>query len=118
MTEFEKMIGINSVAKIDTKIRQCSAASTFGENDRYMNAVQSVIIYTGYIGTLIFIFLLISLWRHNNLAGRCCIVIYIALSFIARIYFTYTMALYFLVAWLMKKENSPSNFKSLRIKFI
>lgn len=118
MTGFEKTIGLNSETKLEEKIRQCSVAATFKDNDRYMNAVQSFLISTGYIGTLIFLLFLISLWRHNNLAGRCCITIYVALSFIASIYFTYTMVLYLLVAFLMKKETSTPKMRTLTLRFV
>ena len=118
MTGFEKTIGLNSETKLEEKIRQCSVAATFKDNDRYMNAAQSFLISTGYIGTLIFLLFLISLWRHNNLAGRCCIAIYVALSFIASIYFTYTMVLYLLVAFLMKKETSTPKMRTLTLRFV
>ena len=113
----EKIVGLNSSVKIDEKIGLSIMAFTFKDGDHYMNAVQSIMIYTGYIGIFIFIGLLVYLWRGNNWAGRCCLAIYVAISLIASVYFTYTMLLYLLVALLMKKENSTKRLKALTLKF-
>ena len=113
----EKIVGVNSSVKIDEKIGLSIMAFTFKDGDHYMNAVQSIMIYTGYIGICIFIGLLVYLWRGNNWAGRCCLAIYVAISLIASVYFTYTMLLYLLVALLMKKENSTKRLKALTLKF-
>ena len=113
----EKFVGLNSSVKIDEKIGSSIMAFTFKDGDHYMNAVQSIMIYTGYIGVFIFISLLVYLWQGNNWAGRCCLAIYVAISFIASVYFSYTMLLYLLVALLMKKENSTKRLKALTLKF-
>ena len=118
MSVYEKTIGLNSLKKLDIKINSSPVASTFNEDDYYMNSVQSIMIFTGYIGVLIFVGLLVYLWRGNNLAGRCSIVVYVALSFIASIYFTYTMVLYLLVAFLMKKETSTPQMRTLTLRFV
>ena len=70
-----------------------------------MNCFQSFIIQTGIVGTCLFTFFLISLWRNNNIAGRCCIGIFLILSLIAAIYFSVNnMVLLLISAYLMKKE--------------
>ena len=114
----ERFVGLNSSVKIDDKIASSPVAFTFKDGDRYMNAAQSVMIYTGYIGVFIFLCLLVYLWRGNNWAGRCCIAIYVALSFIASVYFTHTMVLYLLVAFLMKKETSTPKMRMLTLRFV
>lgn len=114
MNTSEKIFGLNSTYRIDETIKKSYVAFMFGENERYFNAFQNIIIQTGLIGLMLFGLFIVELWRYNNLAGRCCITIYIALSFIASIYFSYTMLLYFIVASLLKKENSKNNaYKSL-----
>ena len=115
LTPVEKWIWINSNSKVKEKIKKCAVTVTFGEGDTYMNAVQTFLIYTGYIGTALFCWLLISLWRGNNLAGRCCIVIYVSLCFIASVFYAYIMVLYLLVAFLMKKECSKTKVRILKI---
>lgn len=118
MNVYEKTVGLNSINGLDVKINSSPVASTFNEDDHYMNSVQSIMIFTGYIGVLIFVGLLVYLWRGNNLAGRCCITIYVTLSFIASVYFTYTMVLYLLVAFLMKKETSTPKMRTLTLRFV
>lgn len=115
LTPVEKWIGVNSNSKVKEKIKKCAVAVTFREGDTYMNAVQTFLIYTGYIGTTLFCCLLISLWRGNNLAGRCCIMIYVSLCFIASVFYAYIMVLYLLVAFLMKKECSKTKARILKV---
>ena len=114
----EKLIGINSIQEVGEKINSSKVALAFADDDYYMNVVQSIMVFTGCIGVLIFTGLLIYLWKGNNWAGRCCIAIYIALGFIASLYFSYTMLLYLLVALLMKKENSNQPMRVLMVKFV
>lgn len=114
----EKLIGINSIQEVGEKINSSKVALAFADDDYYMNVVQSIMIFTGCIGVLVFMSLLIYLWKDNNWAGRCCIAIYVALGFIASLYFSYTMLLYLLVALLMKKENSNQTMKALVVKFV
>ena len=114
----EKLIGINSIQEVGEKINSSKVALAFADDDYYMNVVQSIMVFTGCIGVLIFTGLLMYLWKGNNWAGRCCIAIYVALGFIASLYFSYTMLLYLLVALLMKKENSNQTMKALVVKFV
>lgn len=105
MNDTEKIFGLNSVDRIDETIRKSSVYFMFRENDRYFNAFQNIIIQTGLIGLVLFGFFILELWKYNNFAGRCCIAIYLALSFVASIYFSYVMLLYFILANLLRKEN-------------
>lgn len=105
MSTLEKCWGLNSTNRIKGKIKKCEVSFTFKENDLYMNCFQSFIIQTGIVGTCLFTFFLISLWRNNNIAGRCCIGIFLILSLIAAIYFSVNnMVLLLISAYLMKKE--------------
>lgn len=109
MTLKEKIFGVNSTTRIKDKIEQCEVYFTFEENDVYMNCVQTVMVQTGVVGCVLFVFSLISLWRGNNFVGHCCIVVFIILSFIASIYFSVNNMLLLLIsAYLMKKENDSS----------
>lgn len=113
----EKLIGINSIQEVGEKIISSKVALTFADDDQYINAAQSFMIYTGYLGIFLFMGLLVYLWRGNNWAGRCCLTIYVVISFIASVYFTYMMLLYLLVALLMKKETTTLKLKALTLKF-
>lgn len=106
MDDIQKIVGVNSTAAVDKLINKCVVGSWFRDNERYFNAFQSLLIYTGYIGIFLFFFGLFTLCKRSNLAGVCCVFLYIALSFIASIYFTYTMVLYMVCAMLMRKETS------------
>ena len=105
MSPVEKIVGLNSTEKLENTIKRSSVNWVFDDNDRYLNAFQTVLIQNGLIGVALFLSIIISIWRANNLAGRCCLTAYVALSFIASIFFSYTMLLYFLFAMLMHKEQ-------------
>lgn len=105
MNNIQKFVGVNSTDAVDELINKCAVNSWFRENDRYFNTFQSLLIYTGYIGIFLFYFGFFALCRRNNLAGICCVFLFIALSFIASIYFSYTMVLYMVCAMLMRKKT-------------
>ena len=114
----EKIFGLHSQVGLEQKIRQCSVALAFGDNDWYLNSVQTLLIHTGYVGTLIFLWLLLYLWRGNNLAGRCCILTFVSLGFVASLLFSYTMVLYLLIALKMKQKTSNYSLRYMRIGVI
>lgn len=101
----EKIVGLIDSNRIKAKIRQCDVANTFGgDDDIYMSGWQSVMIYTGYLGTTIFIWIILWLWQGNTMAGRCCIALIVVLFCFAALYSTYTSVLYLALAFLIKKE--------------
>lgn len=106
LSVFEKIIGLNSIDRLKDKIQQSPVYFTFGDNDLYFNGVQNFLLRTGILGTLIFSMVLLSLWKRNHLAGKCCILCFIGLSMMASVYITYTTILYLVSAFLVKKENS------------
>lgn len=109
----EKLIGLNSNDRLNEVIKSCDVAYMFEKDDTYMNAAQSILIHTGFIGCFIFMWLLINLWTGNNIAGRCCIMIFVALSFIASIYFSYVMLLLLITSFMMKRVNIATRLKTI-----
>lgn len=105
MPSASKIFGLNSDDKLDDAIEACDVSTTFKEGDRYLNGVQKILVYTGYIGTILFIIGLSQIYRGNNLAGKCCIAIFVSLSFIASIFFSYTMVFMLVCSSLMLKEK-------------
>lgn len=105
MTPVQKLFGVNSNKILDVLIKKSRVSHFFEDGDQYLNSVQSFLIFTGYIGTFLFAFGCLCISLKNNLAGICCIFMYVALSFISSNYFTYTMVLYMACAILMKKEK-------------
>ena len=112
MSPFEILVGLHSKEKLEQKISQTSVAYTFGVNDTYMNAFQRIIIQTGLIDLFFYFLFLRSLWKGNNISGKCCITTYVALCFIASIYFTHVMVLFLVMALLMKKTKTSVAMKS------
>ena len=104
MTMTEKIFGLNSTRRIENTINKSPVFYMF-KDELYFNGFQSIIIQTGLIGLLIISIYIFSLWHHNNLSGQCCLAVYISLSFIAAVYLSYTMLLYFVIAYHLKNKK-------------
>lgn len=97
----EKVFGVNNIARLTERVRSSSVNWAFDRGDLYFNGFQNLLIQNGIIGVFLFAFIIISLWRGNNFAGKCILVIYASLNFIASLFLNYTMLLYLLCATMM-----------------
>lgn len=68
----------------------------------YFNAFWKILLNTGFIGLGIFIYIIVGLWRGNNVCGKAILASLIALSLIAGIYMSHTMILFLVLAKSMK----------------
>lgn len=105
----DKIFGLNSNDKLTTQIKRSSVAWAFLGKEEFLNGIQTIMINNGYIGLFLFLCVLISLWRNNNMAGKCCIALYVGLCLIASVFWGYTMIQYLLCAALLQKQNSRRN---------
>ena len=74
----------------------------------YFNAFWKILLNTGIIGLGIFIYIIICLWRGNNLCGKAILASLIALSLIAGIYMSHTMILFLVLAKSMRTAPEGS----------
>ena len=105
MTPIEKVIGADDTGRINTAIASSIVAWSFNENDYYFNVVQTLLIRTGIIGTIIFFFFMIGSFKKVNSCGKSILTILLFLCFISAIHFTPVMALYILLALSCSKDN-------------
>ncbi len=101
----EKIIGNDSPTAIHSHIRHCPVSFMFEEGDMYFNSFQHVLIRTGMIGAVLYLLLFFSLYRKTDYCGKSILTVILVLGFIASIYFTETMAIYFLLTW-KRNENT------------
>ena len=101
----EKIIGVNDFGVLRTRIKTSEVGFMFDEDDTYFNAVQYVMIHTGIIGLLLFVYFLADLWRNNTYMGKSLIICLIVLSFISSIFMTSTMALFLVLTSYSKRIN-------------
>lgn len=106
MSPFEKVIGINNKTLMTQAANKSSIASMFGEDDFYFNTVQNILIKTGIIGTILFILLIIYLFRRSSPPGKAIIVGLVLLSFVASMYLSYIMLIYLICAYKMTKSKA------------
>lgn len=115
MSPIEKIIGADDKNRIDAAIGNSGFEWSFRENDYYFNVVQTLLIRTGIIGTVLFVLFLIGALKKTNSCGKAILVVLICLCFISAIHFTPVMALYLLLANSLIKENDE-NLKVLNTK--
>ena len=97
----EMIFGADSDSTID---RHTANVLGFVPEIRYFNNIQELLIRTGFIGLFIFLLFNASLWRNNNQCGRSCILAILTLSLMASLFFTRTLCLYYVIAYLCQKE--------------
>ena len=74
----------------------------------YFNAFQKILLNTGLVGVVIFIYVVYRLWHKNSVCGKAILLTFIGLSFISAIYMTHTMILFMLLAASMKGVGNQS----------
>lgn len=94
---WEQIVGINSSDGLRQKIDESPVGFLFDEDHLYFNNFFSVLVRTGFIGLLLMILLIVSLWKKTDICGRSLLCLYVALSFIASFYFINFMAIYFIL---------------------
>lgn len=104
-SSLEKICGLPHKQSIKEKIDISEVYYMFDDNDMYFNAIQTILIRTGYIGLLLFLIMLISIWRNNSYSGKAIILTFFILSFISSLFFSMTMAMYLILAYNLQQEN-------------
>lgn len=102
----EQMIGMSDVPKLLSYIKTSPVAMFFEDDDTYFNTIQTVLLKTGYIGLLLFLLLCLDISKNNSYTGKAIIWSFFALSFVSSLFFTSTMALYFVIAYKLKQSAS------------
>lgn len=93
----EQLFGNDSPSRIKSQISASHLEVSDGMSDElYFNTFQTFLIRTGYVGALLFFFILISLARQSDYCGKSIIVLLFTLSLISSMHFTEVMAIYFL----------------------
>ena len=113
MTPIEQIIGADDKGRIDAAIASSGFAWSFMENDYYFNVVQTLLIRTGIIGTLLFLIFMISSMKWVTDSGRAILIVLLALCFISAIHFTPVMALYLLLGLSFTRKNDQLENKKI-----
>lgn len=91
-------------------------STLFKEHDTYLNTVHRILIFTGLIGALLIILLVIDLWRDNSTSARAVLFVWIILSFISSGFFTGYTSIYLAFIYLIKRYDSTiQNSQLLKI---
>lgn len=72
----------------------------------YFNAIQDILLYTGFVGLLLFFFVLRQIWKGNTICGKAIVGSLIAIMLVEHIYFSNVMLVHLLLAEGMKEKYS------------
>jgi len=112
---FNKVFGLNSSFKIQSLIESSSMYNLFPTDDLSFNSVQSILIYGGFFGLLLFFLHFNYLFRKNTIEGKLLAIAFLLLSLIAAIYLKPTMLLIYSFMFGFHKQylNSRIDYSSL-----
>lgn len=111
MSPFERIFGANNITLITRAQKNCSIPFAFGKEDFYFNTFQNIIIKTGLIGCMLFISMLVSIYKQSSGFGRAIIITMSVIGFIASFLLSYIMLIYLLIAAKTHKNLSFINKK-------
>ena len=99
-----KLFGTSNIDTIFSFEKRGIFGSLFGERV-YFNGISTLLLYQGYIGLLIFILLIIKIWKKASYTARAIIVCYIAYMFCESVYPGERLASYLVIACCLTKTN-------------
>ena len=106
----EKITGTDNPEAIKRHYENNDAAETFGsDTDTFANTYQGCLLKTGFIGLVLFLWLMGGLWKGNSYLGKAILFVYLGLGFISPMYFTNPMTLYLLLAVSQKTKFANHN---------
>lgn len=105
MDLLQQIFGVGTGGSIDV-IENSPYFIMFFGSERYLNNLQTLLIGFGLIGTILFFVHYYKLYRGNNLSGKLTLVAFLSLCFLESFFLTSKMILFFVIAFLCKKEKT------------
>lgn len=99
-----KVVGMNSSLKIESIISKGDMFNLFLEDDLSFNGIQSILIYGGIVGLLLFSLHFHYLFKMNGIEGRIIGIVFIGLSLMAAVYLKPTMLLCYALIYAYHRE--------------
>lgn len=111
----EKIVGVRGQERLKEHTSKFTSAFSYGASG-YYNGIQTVLINTGIIGMIIFLSLLYSLWKRNNLCGKSSILCFFALCFVSAIMLSEVMWTFLILASLSQERERNVKYKGKKIR--
>ena len=102
---YQQIFGVGTGGAINT-IENSKYFYMFFDNERYLNNVQMLLIGYGYLGTMLFLCHLKSLYTNNLLAGKLILLSFVILCFLENFFMTSKMIFYVSLIFLFKDMAS------------
>ena len=114
---FKQVFGLNSSDKIKAAISNSDMSNLFQKDDLSFNGIQSILLYGGIVGFLLFLLHFSYLFKMNGIEGRMIGVVFIGLSLIAATYLKPSMLICYAFMYSYHKEYLCS-FKAKNVTVI
>ncbi len=105
----KQIIGLNNPDLLKEYEARTVFSGTFAEGDRYYNGMSTLLTRQGIIGFVLFLFLVISLWKRTYRPGHIIIACFICYMLMESVYFNSRMAFYLIFAWCLIGESKVYN---------
>lgn len=103
-----KLFGMNPPSKLQLFISKGEMSFLFPENDLFFSGIQSVLVFGGIIGLLIFSFHFSYLLKKTSIEGRIVGVAFIIMSFMSPVYLMGEMLLCYSIMYSFKEMYNSS----------
>ena len=111
----EKIFGCPDISSQISHVK--ASGFILGNNaELYFNVIQKILLNTGIIGVVLFVVIVVNLWRNNSFCGKVLLLTFVVLSFIAGLYMSNTMIVFFVLAKAMKEENQRLHNQTIIVK--
>lgn len=114
-SSFCKIIGNDNPEYKKTAANKSIYSYTFiGTDYLYCNTMQAYLMNTGVIGLIIMLLVYKNILEITNRCGKCILISFIAMNFLASSYFTEIMCLYLLLPTLMRQSQKGGKIAKLK----
>ena len=115
MSPLQQLFGLGNHDTLVSFIHNSGISDRFfNESDTYLNGAQSILIYTGYIGALIFTRFIYLIWKQTSFAGKTVLSILIVFMFMASNFLGASMAVCLVMSTLLIKTNNRNGTNIIR----
>lgn len=104
----EKLFGVSDPAIILYHIK--NSGMYWGiVAEMYFNTIQDVLLFTGFVGLIMFTVVIVHIWRGNNVCGKAILGTLIVISLVEHCFFSNVMLVHLLLAESMKIDNMKAH---------
>ena len=104
MPVWNMMFGIGDKTNFMHLFHKLSGTFYFEEGDTYLNGISGILIHCGFVGMILFFYIVKNIWKSNTGLGRLCILLLILFMLMSSTYFDSLSAILFYISYCEKNK--------------